>query len=98
MSTATATVGVCGQAADVCPRRTSPANLVPNGSTRPPVTAAAMLAAAQISPFNAASAQQTTSTTQAAAVPPGAVEAAGPNARLTGHHSGGPPHAAQRMT
>ena len=79
----TATVGVCGHARPVRPCRTSPANPAPNGSVLPPVIAAAILAAAQISPARATSDQQPASTAQPAAVPPGAADGRGPSARLT---------------
>ena len=81
--TVTATVGVCGHACPVRPCRTSPANLMPNGSTVPPVIPAASLAAAQIDPFSATSDQQAISTAHPAAVPPGAADGRGPSARLT---------------
>ena len=82
----TAGVGVCGQAVLVRPCRTSAANLIPNGSAVPPLSPAAIRAAAQTIPFSATSPQQAASTAQQPAVPPGASDGRGPSARLTAHH------------
>ena len=83
-SAPTAAVGVCGQARLAWPvqdvtdefhaERLRPA---------PPVTAAAIRAAAQIRPRSATSAQQPASTAQPAAVPPGAV--GGPRSQRPAH-------------
>ena len=67
----TTAVGVCGHACAVRPCRTSLANFMPNDSVVPPVTTAASLAAAQISPQTATSDQQPISTAQPAARPAG---------------------------
>jgi len=81
--TATATVGVCGQARQVRPCRTSAMNFSPNGSAVPPVIQAATLAAAQSSQPAVASAQQPASASHAPAVPPEASGGRGPSVRLT---------------
>ena len=87
----TAGVGVCGQARLVRPCARSAVNCMPNGSTAPAVTRAAIFAAAQISAASAASAQQPISTVHPAAVPPGAIDGRGPRARLTAGPPGGSP-------
>ena len=81
-ATATAADEVRGHASAVCPWARSVMNTSPNGATVPPVHAAAIRAAAQISAASAASPQHVTSTAHPAAVPPGASDGRGPRARL----------------
>src|SRR5258708_36907959 len=78
----TAHAGVRGQALVVRACERSVTNFTPNGSTVPVVSAAAILAAAQISALSAARPQQVASTIHPAAVPPGTREGRGPRARL----------------
>ena len=81
-ATPTVAEEVCGHALAVCPWARSVTKTSPNGVTLPPVSAAAIRAAAQISAATAASPQHMASTAHPAAVPPGASDGRGPSARL----------------